>query len=81
MTLRELYTKAKSLLDMGVEPESIVLVKPRELGDLFEHYEVTNVAPGVSVGANQRSHRVVLVEFRDPHKTSFVNPNEVPRPH
>lgn len=81
MTLRELYTKSKALIDMGHEPEAIVLVKPRELGDLFEHYEVTNLAPGVSTGTSTRSHRVVLVEFRDPQKCSFYNPNEIPRPH
>lgn len=80
MTLRELYTKAKSLLDMGHSPESIVLVKPRELGGLFEVHEVTNLAPGIAPTRHDKDRRVVLVEFRA-HKDSPHNENEVQRLH
>lgn len=78
MDLRNLYTKAKALLDMGVDPSSVVIVKPRELGDLFVRGEVTNVAPGKAPlsPASTEQTSVVLVEFRG--ATSFV---DYPHPH
>ena len=66
MNLRNLYTKAKALLDMGISPDSMVIVKPRELGDLFVRGEVTNLAPGKAPlsPASTTQSNVVLIEFR-----------------
>lgn len=71
MTLRELYNKSKALIDMGHDPSSIVFAKPRELGDLFEVFEVSNLAPGLK-NDEGHSHKIVLVEFRE-HKNALFD--------
>ena len=79
MTLRELYNKSKALIDMGHDPSSIVFVKPRELGDLFNVYEVSNLSPGLK-NDGDHSHKVVLVEFRE-HKNAPFDPTTLQHPH